>query len=72
VLTALLHYHRYKPVDAEVLHRGAAYLERSYHEDDSVHPPLWIEKCLYMPQDIVRSALLTALIMYEDTFGRPA
>jgi len=70
VLTALLHYNRYKPIDPDVLHRGAAYLARMHQGADSTYPPLWIVKCLYAPYDIVRSAVLAALILYIETFGR--
>ncbi|MDY0018855.1 MAG: prenyltransferase/squalene oxidase repeat-containing protein [Anaerolineae bacterium] len=70
VLTALLHYYQYKPIDPDILHRGAAYLERSYKQaDETSYPALWIEKCLYIPHDIVRSAILSALILYQKTFG---
>lgn len=70
-LTALLHYNRYEEVDAEILHQGARYLECAYR-DNSIHPALWIDKCLYMPYDIVQSAVLAALILYTETFGCPA
>jgi halimadienyl-diphosphate synthase len=69
-LTALLHYHRHDPVDPDVLHRGAAYLMSTYPAEDSSYPALWIEKCLYIPHDIVRAAILAALILYVETFGR--
>lgn len=69
-LTALLHYHHYHPIDRDVLQRGAAYLARMHQGADSVYPELWIGKDLYTPQDVVRSAILAALILYEDTFGR--
>jgi len=70
VLTALLHYHRAKAVDVELLHRGAAYLQRNYRGLYSTFPELWIGKCLYVPHDIVRAAVLAALILYESMFGR--
>ena len=69
-LTALLHYHRHEPLDPDVLHRGAAYLARNHQGADSTYPQMWIVKCLYAPYDIIRSAVLAALILYEDTFGR--
>jgi halimadienyl-diphosphate synthase len=69
-MTALLHYHRYEPVDVEVLHRGADYLARTYKSADSTYPALWIDKSLYVPYDVVRAAVLAALIMYEETFKR--
>lgn len=69
-LTALLHYHRYEPVDPDILHRGAAFLAHTHRGDDSTYPELWLAKSIYAPYDIVRSAILTALILYEETFGR--
>jgi halimadienyl-diphosphate synthase len=69
-LTALLHYHRHEPLDPEVLRRGAAYLARTHRGAKSTYPPLWIAKSLFAPPDIIRSAVLAALILYEDTFGR--
>jgi len=71
VLTALLHYHHHEPIDPDILHRGAAYLAHTHQGVDSTYPPLWIVKCLYAPYDIVRSAILSALILYDQTFGRP-
>jgi halimadienyl-diphosphate synthase len=68
-LIALLHYNRYEPVDPDILHRGAAYLERMYRGADSSYPELWIGKCLYVPHDVVRSAILAALILYDETRG---
>ena len=67
-LTALLHYHRYKPIDPEVLKRGVAYLAQA-HAERQPYPDLWIGKCLFTPPDIVRAAILTALLLYEDMFG---
>jgi halimadienyl-diphosphate synthase len=68
-LIALLHYNRHRAVDMEALRRGASYLVRSLEMDTSRYPPLWIDKCLYVPYDIVRSAILAALILYEERFG---
>lgn len=69
-LTALLHYGRYHAIDQDVLHRGAAYLARRHAGPDSQYPELWIGKDLYVPYDVVRAAVLSALILYEETFGR--
>jgi halimadienyl-diphosphate synthase len=69
-LTALLQYHRREAIDPEPLHRGAAYLARTHQGTDATYPPLWIVKCLYAPYDIIRSAVLAALMLYNDTFGR--
>lgn len=68
-LTALIHYARDYDLPLEPIHRGAAYLARGY-ASERPYPPLWIVKCLYVPQDIVRSAVLAALILYEQTYGR--
>ena len=70
VLTALLHYYQHEQIDPQPLHRGATYLTRTHDEGGSAYPALWIEKCLYAPYDIVRSAILAALILYRETFGR--
>jgi halimadienyl-diphosphate synthase len=69
-MTALLHYNRHRRMPADVLHRGAAFLASSIEQDDQAHPPLWIEKCLYVPYEIVQAAVLAALIEYEHAFGR--
>lgn len=71
-LTALLFYHRRQPIATEVLHRGAAFLAQTHRGPASTYPPLWIVKCLYAPYDIIRSAILAALILYQDTMGRSA
>ena len=68
-LTALLHYRKYRPVDDETLHQAARFLKQFYEGESSAFPPMWIVKCLYSPTDIVRSVILTALILYEQTFG---
>lgn len=68
-LTALLHIHALHPMDPEVLHRGAAYLAEAYAAP-TTYPDLWLGKNLYTPYDIVRSAILSTLILYEHTFGR--
>ena len=71
VLTALLHYHQYAPIDTDTLHRGAAYLAEMY-ESEPDYPPMWIEKCLYAPYDIIKSAILSTLILHEEMFGKIA
>jgi halimadienyl-diphosphate synthase len=68
VLTALLHYHRHYPIKPDILHRGAAYLQKVHQEAKGNYPPLWIDKCLYTPDNIVHSAVLAALILYSSTF----
>jgi halimadienyl-diphosphate synthase len=69
-LIALLHYSRLDAVDRDVLRRGAEYLVREYHEADQTRSPeLWIAKCLYAPHDIVQSAILAALMLYDELLG---
>lgn len=51
------------PVPAEVFRRGAAWLA---DHAEGPYPPLWIGKCLYCPELVVRSAVLSALIMAEE------
>jgi halimadienyl-diphosphate synthase len=48
------------PVPDDILKRGAAWLLA--HIDDPL-PPLWIGKCLYCPVHVVRSAVLSALML---------
>ncbi len=69
-LMALLFFAQYEPADPDILHRAAAFLESSYHGPDTTYPELWVGKCLYTPYDVVRSAILSALILYQQTFGR--
>jgi halimadienyl-diphosphate synthase len=70
-LTALLHYHQHEPVDKDILQRGADYLLKTYQGKDSVYPALWIDKSLYVPHDVVRAAILAALIQYDVMFKQP-
>lgn len=70
VLTALLYYHQHEPVKVEVLQRAAAFLAANHRGPESDYPELWIGKCLYTPQDVVRSAVLSALILYEEMLGK--
>lgn len=69
VLTALLHYNRHTPIDADILHRGAEYLMQGYSERPVHYPELWIAKCLYSPDDVVCSAIQAAIILYLKDFG---
>jgi halimadienyl-diphosphate synthase len=68
VLAALLHLARVYDLDPGPIHRGAAYLAQEYEKQHDF-PSLWIVKCLYAPYDIIRSAILAALILYERMFG---
>jgi halimadienyl-diphosphate synthase len=44
----------------EVMNKGAAWLADHL---EPPYPPLWIGKCLYCPELVVRSAILSALVM---------
>jgi hypothetical protein len=68
VLAALIHLAPIYGLEPEPLHKGAAYLAKEY-EEQIAFPPLWIVKCLYAPYDIIRSAILAALVLYEQTLG---
>jgi halimadienyl-diphosphate synthase len=50
-------------VPDDVLERGAAWLAE---HAESPYPPLWIGKCLYCPELVVRSAVLSALMLVEQ------
>ncbi|HQE92337.1 MAG TPA: prenyltransferase/squalene oxidase repeat-containing protein [Anaerolineae bacterium] len=47
-------------VPLEALHRGSEWL---IQHSEPPYPPLWIGKCLYSPILVVRSAILSALLM---------
>jgi halimadienyl-diphosphate synthase len=69
-LTALLHQHQYRPVDVDVIHSGVDFLlERYCNNAISSYPEFWIGKDLFVPLDVVRSAILAALILYERVLG---
>jgi halimadienyl-diphosphate synthase len=50
-------------VPTSVLQRGAAWLA---DRTDPPYPPLWIGKSLYTPVLVVRSAILSALVLVEQ------
>jgi halimadienyl-diphosphate synthase len=70
-LTALLHYNQHERIDQDVLHQGAAYLVHNYQENNISYPEFWIGKDLFVPYEVVRSAILATLILYEEIFGCP-
>lgn len=51
-----------KNVSVDALKRGIAWLE---DHAEPPYPPLWIGKCLYCPVMVVRSAVLSAMILVE-------
>jgi halimadienyl-diphosphate synthase len=73
-LTALLHYNRYQQIDLGSIHSGVHYLIKTYEEFktklDLACPELWIAKSLFAPYDVIRSAVLSTLIVYNKMFGR--
>ena len=50
-------------VPGNVLRRGAAWLA---DHTEPPYPPLWIGKCLYCPMLVVRSAILSVLMLMEQ------
>jgi halimadienyl-diphosphate synthase len=50
-------------VDTEVLTRGVTWMKA---HAERPYPPLWIAKCLYCPENIVISAILSAEILVSD------
>ncbi|MCD4739527.1 MAG: hypothetical protein K8R89_09770 [Anaerolineae bacterium] len=69
VLMTLLHYNRYKHVEPDIIHRGAEYLFQAYHKETLEYPALWIIKSLFLPYNIVHSAILSTLMLYNETFN---
>jgi len=64
-LQALAAYYRHTgSPNRTVLSRAAQYLYE--HHEPGNYPPMWIDKCLYTPSQIVHSAVVSALGMYED------
>jgi len=75
VMIALLHYYQYRPtlVGRRVLKKGARFLSqgRENRSHSFWYPRLYIEKCLYTPQEIVHATVLAAMILYSDNFDWP-
>ena len=49
-----------KSIPIEILKRGKDWLMRKVHTS---HPPLWIGKCLYCPELVVKSAIFSAFLL---------
>jgi halimadienyl-diphosphate synthase len=63
-LQALAIWHRYgRDIPAVALKRGETWLRNHI---DLPYPPLWIGKCLYSPTLVIRSTVLSALIMAQS------
>jgi len=70
-LLALLKYHReVHSLPPEPLHQAASYLIASEAPYQQHYPELWFSKALYAPTVVVRSTILAALGLYQDTFDR--
>ena len=71
-LLALLHYHRtVRPLPTGPLHQAARYLMAEERPFNHNYPELWMNKVLYAPVFAIRSVILAALNLYQDTFGDP-
>jgi halimadienyl-diphosphate synthase len=71
-LIALLHWGKHFPIDKDLLQRGVSFLHHevdSKHKIDCCYPPLWLGKPLYVPSNVVQASVLSALMLYEETFG---
>jgi halimadienyl-diphosphate synthase len=70
-LLALQQAYRYDLVPPDVLEKGVDFLlENDGLEDpEPAYVELWLGKCLYAPYDIIRSAILAALIRHEQLFS---
>ncbi|MBI4301402.1 MAG: hypothetical protein HY664_02205 [Chloroflexi bacterium] len=64
----LLYRSRVSSFSPEVLRRGANWLYENYSQME--YPELWIGKCLYAPVNIIRSAAISALALYNANFAR--
>lgn len=64
-LQALAQYKRIGySVNSNILKRGKSWL---IDHQDEVHTPLWVGKCLYSATQVVTSAILSALIMVDES-----
>lgn len=64
-LQALITYNNHvNRIDTAVIHKAVDYLFLQYGIWDM--PSMWIEKCLYTPEHIVKATILSALIMSVD------
>lgn len=68
VVQALLYYHtNVERIDLEPIVRAVPYLKTM---DMREHPEFWVAKGLYVPTNIVRSAVVSALNMYRTLIER--
>ena len=70
VLLSLLQCHRTaRPVPEEPMRRAAAFLQENEQAPGSDYPELWIGKSLYAPVFAIEAVKVSALALYEETFG---
>jgi halimadienyl-diphosphate synthase len=50
-------------VPSEALEQGSEWL---YKQSEPPYPPLWIGKCLYCPEMVIKSAVLSALMLVDE------
>jgi halimadienyl-diphosphate synthase len=67
VILALQHAASYTSIKWDVIARGVDYLlaNADLENPHAVYPEIWLGKCLFSPYDIVKSAILAALIQNE-------
>lgn len=69
-LLALVLYHRSgRSLPQEPMRRAARYLLANEQPFKNDYPELWIAKTLFAPTFVIKSIILAALGLYEDTFG---
>lgn len=68
-LLALLHFYQQRKFDPAGLRRGQQFLLQMLASTQRV-PEFWIGKDLFAPYDIIRSAILAALILSEQVLGK--
>jgi halimadienyl-diphosphate synthase len=70
VLVALLLCHRAgRSMPQGPMRRAARYLLANEAPFSDEHPELWIAKTLFAPTFVIRSIVLAALSLYQETFG---
>ena len=69
-IQALLYYHsNVEKIDLEPVKKGVKYL-LDYDYYGKPMPALWIGKGLYIPETVVKSAIMSALYMYRNVMRR--
>ena len=64
-LQSLIYYHKnIKPIAKKIIKKAINYLYKNY--SSYAYFELWIGKSLYCPKNVVKSAIISALLMYEE------